>query len=147
MSAVVSDPAKKSYVKYTKTYIHAMETRIAKDYYGWFLAAITTNNKREFHWLKDGVTMYTESTWNPASNNEQCFTLLSFFDLLGTNRSELDRVIRAARIHLDDVARENPYDPHAATRLAIVEACVQILLRENMSQETQEQIMAAFYLH
>lgn len=134
-------------LKFTKNYIEAMEERIAREYYRWIPITIQVGVGREKHWTQKGESVISEVGWSPSTNNNQAFELLSLFDLLDTNRSVLDRVMRTSRMDLDYIADQAQGDPHAATRMAILEACCQILMRESVDRGYREHTQAVATIH
>lgn len=143
MSKPFQRARKPELLKYTKNYIGAMEERIAREYYHWIPITLQVEGGREKHWTQKGESVISEDGWSPSKNNEQAFELLSLFDLLFSNRGILDRVMRTARMDLDYIADQAENDPHAATRMAILESCVQILMREAVDRGYREHTQAA----
>lgn len=147
MIGAIGRARKPELLKYTKNYIGAMEERIAREYYRWIPITLQVDGKREKQWTQKGESIISEDRWKPSKNNEQAFELLSLFDLLYSNRGVLDRVMRTGRMDLDWIADQDSEDPHAATRMAIIEACVQILMRDAVERGYREHTNAPVTIH
>lgn len=138
---------KPQFLKYTKHYIHSMEERLARDFKNWSIISLSTELGPQRTWMNKGEIVMSEDSWKPSMNSEQAFDLLSSFDLLDTNRAVLERVLRTGRMDLAWLASMDGVDPHVATRLAIIESCVQIMLRDDMEVANLRERAEHHYLH